>query len=139
MFKKILFFAGISTLVLIFVSRAIAATSVTNHKIVIDPGHGGSVSGSTECAGYPEKEANLDIAFRLKALLEADVAEVFMTREDDSTLSNKDRYQFANSVNGEALVSVQPITRQMARLVCTAKETKTKSLPECCTKGLLQN
>ena len=106
MFKKILFFAGISTLVLIFVSRAIAATSVTGHKIVIDPGHGGGSSGSTECSGYPEKDANLDIAFRLKALLEADVAEVFMTREDDSTLSNKDRYEFANSVNGEALVSV---------------------------------
>ena len=90
----------------LIVGSVIAATSVTSHKIVLDAGHGGSSAGSTECSGLAEAEANLDIAYRLKSLLEADGAEVFMTREDDSTKSNKDRYEFANSVNGEALVSV---------------------------------
>jgi len=94
------------TLVLLVASYALASTSVTGHKIVIDPGHGGSDSGSSECSGLPEKEANLDIANRLKTLLEADGAEVYLTRTDDSYKSNKDRYTYANSVNGEALVSV---------------------------------
>ena len=106
MSKRFLFLVlGIFALGL-FVNKVTAATPVFGRKIVIDPGHGGSVSGSTECSGYPEKDANLDIAFRLKGLLEADGTEVFMTREDDSTKSNRDRYEFANSVGGEALVSV---------------------------------
>lgn len=80
--------------------------SAQSHIIVIDPGHGGSDSGSAECSGIPEKNATLDIAFRLKTLLEADGMTVYLTRTDDSTKSNADRYNFANSVNGEALVSI---------------------------------
>jgi len=84
-----------------------AATSVTGRRIVIDPGHGGFDWGSTECAGYPEKQANLDITLKLQALLDADKAEVFLTRTDNETYkSNADRYNFANSVSGEALVSI---------------------------------
>ncbi len=104
-YKILIVLLGILLLPL-FISRATAATPVSGRRIVIDPGHGGSSSGSTECAGLREADANLDIGFRLKALLEADAAEVFMTRENDSTKSNKNRYEFANSVNGEALVSV---------------------------------
>jgi len=39
-------------------------------------------------------------------LLEADTASVVMTRSDDSTLSNNDRYTLANNSGGEVLVSV---------------------------------
>lgn len=98
-----LFLLGTS---LIIVSHARAATHVTDRKIVIDAGHGGSDNGSMECPDYTEKVANLDIAERLKALLEANGATTYMTRVDDSTLSNNDRYTFANSTDGEVLVSV---------------------------------
>ena len=91
---------------LFFVGRVFAATSVNGHKIVIDPGHGGSSPGSTECQNLTEADANLDIANRLKILLETDGADVYLTRTDNSTKSNRDRYEFANSVGGEALVSV---------------------------------
>ena len=77
-----------------------------NPIIVIDPGHGGTDSGSTECAGLPEKEANLDIAFRLETILEAIGYDVRLTRTEDVPKSNNDRYTFANSVGGNALVSV---------------------------------
>lgn len=90
----------------VFITKAYSATAVSGHKIVVDAGHGGTDFGSTECSGLPEKDANLDIALRLKSLLEADGAQVFVTRTDDSTLSNGDRYNYANSVNGEALVSI---------------------------------
>lgn len=83
-----------------------AASPLEGHVIVVDAGHGGTDSGSTACEGYPEKTANLDIANRLRTLLENDYAQVVMTREDDSTLSNEDRYTKANTAGGEALVSV---------------------------------
>lgn len=106
MLKKNLLLLASLLLSLFFVGRVFAATSVSGRKIVIDPGHGGSSPGSTECQNLTEAEANLDIANRLKTLLEADGADVYLTRTDNSTKSNKDRYEFANSVNGEALVSV---------------------------------
>ena len=54
-------------------------------------------SGSTACPSLPEKNVNLQIANNLKSLLEEDTAYVLMTRSDDSTLSNNDRYTYANS------------------------------------------
>lgn len=86
----------------------LATTSVTGHKIIIDAGHGGDDYGSTACSGLPEKDVNLDIANDLKELLIANGAvNVYMTRTDDSTtLSNADRYNLANSTDGEVLVSI---------------------------------
>lgn len=83
-----------------------AASSVTGHKIIIDAGHGGDDSGSTACPDLPEKSANLQIANNLKSLLEADIAIVYMTRTSDETLSNNDRYTYANGTGGEVLVSI---------------------------------
>ncbi len=84
-----------------------AASSVTGHKIIIDAGHGGDDYGSTACQNLPEKTVNLDIAQRLQGLLQADEATVYPTRTDDTTtLSNADRYNYANSTGGEVLVSV---------------------------------
>ncbi len=53
-----------------------------------------------------EKEINLDIADGLKALLKADGADVVMTRSDDSSKSNSDRYTFCNDEVATILVSV---------------------------------
>jgi len=80
--------------------------SVSGHKIILDAGHGGADPGTTQCAGLYEKDANLDIAYKLKVLLGVAGAEVYMTRTDDSTLSNEDRYTYANSTDGEVLVSI---------------------------------
>lgn len=84
----------------------LGASSVSGRKIVIDPGHGGSDYGSMECSGLYESKANLDIALKLKTLLENNGANVHMTRTDDSYKTNGDRYNGANSFNGEALVSI---------------------------------
>ncbi len=103
--KIIISFAGLA-LGLALATNVFATSSVTGHKVIIDAGHGGSDSGSTECADYPEKQAALDIANRLKAMLEVDGATVYMTRTDDLTLTNEDRYTLANSTDGEVLVSI---------------------------------
>lgn len=78
-----------------------------NPIIIVDPGHGGNSPGTTQCPGLTEADANLDIALRLEVILEApNIYDVRLTRTDNSTLSNNDRYTFANSNGGHALVSI---------------------------------
>ena len=76
-------------------------------QVVLDAGHGGSDSGAVNARyGLKEKEHTLDVARRLKTLLEADGHAVCMTRTGDETLSNNDRYAYANTTGAEILVSV---------------------------------
>ncbi|MBU3902545.1 MAG: N-acetylmuramoyl-L-alanine amidase, partial [Candidatus Thermoplasmatota archaeon] len=83
-----------------------AAKSLTGYKICVDPGHGGTDPGAIGPTGYEEADANLDIGLRLRDLLVSDGATVYMTRTDDIYLTNRDRYTYANSTDGEILVSI---------------------------------
>ena len=90
-----------------FPSSAAGTGALAGKKIVLDAGHGGSDSGAVNTRyGLVEKDENLDVAYRLKALLEASGATVYMTRTGDQTLSNNDRYTFANSTGAHVLVSI---------------------------------
>ena len=77
-------------------------------KVVLDPGHGGSDSGAVNTKyGLTEKEQTLDVAKRLKVLLEEDGCTVYMTRTSNSqTLSNNDRYSYANTTGAGVLISI---------------------------------
>jgi N-acetylmuramoyl-L-alanine amidase len=77
-------------------------------KVVLDPGHGGTDSGAVNAKyGLTEKQQTLIVANRLKALLEGDGCAVYMTRTSNSqTLSNNDRYTYANTTGANVLVSV---------------------------------
>lgn len=76
-------------------------------QVVLDPGHGGSDIGAVnKTYGLTEKDQNLDVAKRLETLLEADGYTVCMTRTGDETLSNNDRYAYANTTGAKVLVSV---------------------------------
>jgi N-acetylmuramoyl-L-alanine amidase len=88
------------------VPRAHSEAAVAGRKIAIDPGHGGSELGSTACPGLLEKDANLDIANRLRDLLVAGGATVYMTRESDVDLSNKDRAAYINGTDAEVSVTL---------------------------------
>lgn len=74
-------------------------------KIAIDPGHGGDSLGTKAPLGLVEKELTLDIALRLRRLLAADY-EVLMTRQEDRSLSLKDRGQAANRAGADIFVSI---------------------------------
>lgn len=54
--------------------------------IVIDAGHGGADPGKVGINGVEEKKLNLEIAMRLKRMLEAENIEVVMTRMNDDGL-----------------------------------------------------
>ena len=67
-------------------------------KVVIDPGHGGAQHGAVSESGMAEKEISLDIALRLRRLLEGASFEVLMTRETDEAVGLDKRADFANAL-----------------------------------------
>ncbi len=93
-----------------------AVFPVAVRKVVLDPGHGGGNLGTTGPAGLVEKELTLDIARRLRRLLEDGSFHVVMTREDDSQLSLPRRALIANEKQGDIFVSIHVnwlVTRQV--------------------------
>jgi N-acetylmuramoyl-L-alanine amidase len=91
-----------------FVTGAGAREANCRGQVVVDAGHGGTDPGAVNNRyGLTEKEQTLNVANRLEALLEADGYKVCMTRTSNSeTLSNNDRYTYANTTGAEVLVSV---------------------------------
>ena len=78
-------------------------------KVCIDPGHGGADPGAVGYNGdaYPnEEDINLDIALKLKALLEAKNIEVIMTRTTDTDVTLQQRCDIANNNNCDIFVSI---------------------------------
>ena len=72
--------------------------------IAIDPGHGGRDPGKVGVNGALEKDVNLNIALRLRDLLEQNDIHVIMTRVEDEGLysesdSNKKRTDLNNRIN----------------------------------------
>jgi N-acetylmuramoyl-L-alanine amidase len=76
-------------------------------QVVLDAGHGGTDPGAVNARyNLTEKEQTLNVAYKTKALLEDDYS-VCMTRTSNSeTLSNRDRYTYANTTGAKVLVSI---------------------------------
>lgn len=73
-------------------------------RIVLDPGHGGSSPG-TAADGLTEKALALDIAYRLRNLLD-DRYRVAMTRETDMNVALDHRTLIANRAGADVFVSI---------------------------------
>ncbi len=63
--------------------------STKDYKILIDPGHGDWDGGAKTKNGTIEKDINLQISLKLRDALKKEGFNVYMTREDDTSLSNK--------------------------------------------------
>jgi len=74
--------------------------------VILDPGHGGDNEGTRAPSGLVEKEVTLDIARRLGDLLTASGYQVVLTREEDVSLSLRDRAELANTRRGDIFVSI---------------------------------
>ncbi len=81
--------------------------------IVLDPGHGGEDPGAENKAfGLKEKILTLDVALRLKTLLETVGYKVVLTRESDTALSGNKaldlalRPDFANRAHADLFISI---------------------------------
>src|SRR5881398_1409171 len=81
-------------------------TSGPSTTVVIDAGHGGFDRGGIPGQRIPEKEMTLDVAQRLKTLLQADGYRVIMTRDSDVFVPLPTRVAIANSYRGASFVSI---------------------------------
>jgi N-acetylmuramoyl-L-alanine amidase len=76
-------------------------------RVVIDAGHGGHDTGSIGPTGYAEKELVLDVAMRLKQLVETELgAEVVMTRSEDTFVPLETRTAIANEQQADLFISI---------------------------------
>lgn len=83
------------------------STRKSNYKgeIVLDAGHGGQEPGAMR-AGIYEKDLTIDIIKRVKSYLKQAGISVIMTREEDETVSLKQRTIITNAEAPDAFVSV---------------------------------
>ncbi len=75
-------------------------------RVALDPGHGGESLGTHTPLGLMEKNLTLDVALRLRKLLEADHFEVVMTRQDDGDVPLSQRGAAANQGDADIFVSI---------------------------------
>jgi len=83
---------------------AIQKSSVS--RVVIDPGHGGSEDGAIGPTGLKEKDLTLDVARRLRTLLQLEGFDVILTRDGDEDISLDDRAATANEYRADLFVSL---------------------------------
>lgn len=75
--------------------------------ICVDPGHGGAKEkGAVGCSGIYEATINLAIALKFRDLLEAQGAQVIMTRTTDTEVSLEERVKIADQNNVDLLLSI---------------------------------
>jgi N-acetylmuramoyl-L-alanine amidase len=87
--------------------RASLAATRTWQTIVIDPGHGGDDVGVRSAKGTEEKQLTLDIARRLRAMVENRLGlRVILTRDDDRALGLDERAAVANNGKANLLLSL---------------------------------
>jgi len=84
------------------------STTVTGlQTIVIDPGHGGKDPGAKGRNGLMEKDIVLDVALRLRHLVENRLgAKVIMTREEDIFIPLRERTAIANRNGADLFISI---------------------------------
>lgn len=76
-------------------------------RIVLDPGHGGKDQGTQGVSGLLEKDLVLDLARRVRALLEERLGcEVVLTRDEDIFIPLEERTAIANRVRADLFISL---------------------------------
>lgn len=85
---------------------AAEALPLAVRRVAIDPGHGGTSLGTHTSQGLTEKDLTLDVAGRLRKLLEADGFEVVLTRQTDEEVSLAERGTLANKGSADIFVSI---------------------------------
>jgi len=83
-----------------------AVFALAVRRVVIDPGHGGRSRGAEAPGGLIEKELTLDIAERLRIVLEREAFEVRLTRSRDENIELDDRASLANRESADIFVSI---------------------------------
>ncbi len=104
--------AALLVAALVFLFTTLVATSArpsvahaAARIVCVDAGHGGSDPGAVY-AGLEEEDLTLDIAYRLKTLLEGSGYGVVMTRTGDTSLGNTERANICNAAGVDTVLSI---------------------------------
>lgn len=89
-----------------FLALASFASGQARGTIVIDAGHGGFDRGGVPGQRIAEKDKTLDVALRLRRILQADGYRVVMTRDRDVFIPLGTRTAIANAYRGASFVSI---------------------------------
>jgi N-acetylmuramoyl-L-alanine amidase len=88
-------------------SPVLTATRPALQTIVIDAGHGGEDIGARGADGAEEKQITLDVARRLRSLIEARLGiRVVLTRDEDRAVSLDERAAVANNSKADLFLSL---------------------------------
>ena len=88
-------------------SPVIAASRPVLQTMVIDAGHGGEDTGARGSGGSEEKQLTLQVARRLRTIIEARLGiRVILTRDDDTRMSLDDRAAVANNSKADLFLSL---------------------------------
>lgn len=82
------------------------STNTTGKKICLDAGHGSTCSNGSPDGEYKEHEFALDVANRMKTILEAHGVGVRMTRTDGTDISLTERANISNNYAPDYFVSI---------------------------------
>lgn len=86
-------------------------------RVVLDPGHGGKDTGSIGPSGLLEKDLVLEVALRLKTLLEERLGtDVIMTRSTDKFVPLEERTAIANQQNADLFISIHANSSRSRRV-----------------------
>jgi N-acetylmuramoyl-L-alanine amidase len=87
--------------------EALLARRPAFRTIVLDPGHGGEDPGVRGASGVREKQVALDVAQRLRTMLEAKLGvRVLLTRDQDVAITADARVATANTNKADVFVSL---------------------------------
>jgi N-acetylmuramoyl-L-alanine amidase len=89
-----------------FMALASFANGQARGTIIIDAGHGGFDRGGVPGQRIAEKDKTLDVALRLRRILQADGYRVVMTRDRDVFIPLGTRTAIANAYRGASFVSI---------------------------------
>ncbi|MDQ6676415.1 MAG: N-acetylmuramoyl-L-alanine amidase [Acidobacteriota bacterium] len=85
----------------------VRALGLKINRIVIDPGHGGHDQGTAGTNGLLEKDLVLDVALRLRKLIEQKMGiEAILTRHDDTYIGLRERTALANQKKADLFLSI---------------------------------
>lgn len=85
--------------------KFIEPKSIYDKIVVIDPGHGSKAAGTVH-NNVIEKEINLQIALKLKKLLDESEIKAYFTRVEDTNPTFEARANLANNTNADFFVSI---------------------------------
>ncbi|MFD3158455.1 N-acetylmuramoyl-L-alanine amidase [Haloimpatiens sp. FM7330] len=91
-------------------NEAVKPIVSNNLTVCIDPGHGGSDSGSVGSKGTKEKDVDLNVALKVGKILSDSGIKVKYTRSSDKSVSSSERKKIANSSDLSVSIHVNSYT-----------------------------